>query len=39
MDPEGGRASIENLKAAGNGISKMYMVPDAGHHGERYFAR
>ncbi|KAH7343843.1 alpha beta-hydrolase [Rhizoctonia solani] len=32
MDPAGGTASIERLKAAGNGISKMYMVPDAGHH-------
>ncbi|CAE7059541.1 unnamed protein product [Rhizoctonia solani] len=32
MDPAGGKASIERLKAAGNGKSKMYMVPDAGHH-------
>ncbi|KAF8709295.1 Alpha beta-hydrolase, partial [Rhizoctonia solani] len=32
MDPAGGKASIERLKAAGNGISKMFMVPDSGHH-------
>ncbi|KAJ1308604.1 hypothetical protein OPQ81_004302 [Rhizoctonia solani] len=32
MDPAGGKASIERLKAAGNGKSKMYMIPDAGHH-------
>ncbi|KII95868.1 hypothetical protein PLICRDRAFT_170467 [Plicaturopsis crispa FD-325 SS-3] len=32
MDPEGGRASVENLRKAGNGEGRMYVVPNAGHH-------
>lgn len=34
MDPEGGTASVENLRQAGNGEGRMYIVPHAGHHGE-----
>jgi hypothetical protein len=33
MDPAGGLASIENLKKAGNENGRMYVIPDAGHHG------
>ncbi|CAL1701650.1 unnamed protein product [Somion occarium] len=32
MDPEGGTASVENLRQAGNGHGRMYIVPHAGHH-------
>ncbi|QRV72737.1 alpha/beta hydrolase family protein [Ceratobasidium sp. AG-Ba] len=32
MDPKGGRASVEILKRAGNLKSRMYMIPNAGHH-------
>ncbi|KAK7695607.1 hypothetical protein QCA50_000243 [Cerrena zonata] len=32
MDPEGGTASVENLRQAGNGQGRMYIVPHAGHH-------
>ncbi|KAF8607641.1 alpha/beta-hydrolase [Ceratobasidium sp. AG-I] len=32
MDPEGGRASIKELKQAGNFSSKMYIIQGAGHH-------
>ncbi|KAB5595566.1 Abhydrolase domain-containing protein [Ceratobasidium theobromae] len=32
MDPEGGRASIDALKRAGNFSSKMYIIQGAGHH-------
>jgi hypothetical protein len=34
MDPVGGIASIDNLKAAGNQNARMYIVPRAGHHGK-----
>lgn len=34
MDPSGGVASIDNLKAAGNDRALMFIVPRAGHHGE-----
>ena len=34
MDPSGGVASIDNLKAAGNESARMFIVPRAGHHGE-----
>ncbi len=34
MDPEGGADSVENLRQAGNGQGKMYIVPHAGHHRE-----
>lgn len=34
MDPEGGTASVENLRQAGNGHGRMYIVPHAGHHCE-----
>ncbi|KAI0036011.1 alpha/beta-hydrolase [Vararia minispora EC-137] len=32
MDPEGGQASIDNMRKAGNYNGKMYVVPKAGHH-------
>ncbi|KAG6837990.1 hypothetical protein H0H93_008384 [Arthromyces matolae] len=32
MDPEGGRQSVENLRKAGNGQGRMYIVSNAGHH-------
>jgi cardiolipin-specific phospholipase len=32
MDPEGGSQSVENLRKAGNGKGKMYIVKHAGHH-------
>jgi cardiolipin-specific phospholipase len=34
MDPAGGRASLEELKRAGNFKSRMFMIQGAGHHGE-----
>jgi cardiolipin-specific phospholipase len=33
MDPEGGAQSVENLRKAGNGRGKMYIIKHAGHHG------
>ena len=38
MDPAGGMASIDNLKAAGNDRARMYIVPRAGHHGKLRFS-
>lgn len=32
MDPQGGTESVENLRKAGNGNGRMYIVPHAGHH-------
>ncbi|KAJ6539103.1 Alpha/Beta hydrolase protein [Mycena capillaripes] len=32
MDPEGGEQSVENLRKAGNGQARSYIVNDAGHH-------
>jgi len=32
MDPSGGYKSVENLRAAGNGQGRMYIVPRSGHH-------
>lgn len=32
MDPKGGQESVENLRKAGNGKGRMYIVPHAGHH-------
>ncbi|KAF8211380.1 alpha/beta-hydrolase [Mycena galopus ATCC 62051] len=32
MDPEGGEKSVENLRKAGNGQARSYIVNDAGHH-------
>ncbi|KAH9947288.1 alpha/beta-hydrolase [Amylocystis lapponica] len=32
MDPKGGTQAVENLRQAGNGNGKMYIVPHAGHH-------
>ncbi|CAF1670884.1 unnamed protein product, partial [Didymodactylos carnosus] len=32
MDPKGGEQSVENLRQAGNGNGRMYLVPHAGHH-------
>ncbi|KIJ56901.1 hypothetical protein M422DRAFT_40473 [Sphaerobolus stellatus SS14] len=32
MDPEGGLAAVQNLRAAGNKHSKLVVVPGAGHH-------
>ncbi|KAF7313601.1 AB hydrolase-1 domain-containing protein [Mycena chlorophos] len=32
MDPQGGEDSVENLRKAGNGNARSYIVSDAGHH-------
>ena len=32
MDVEGGKASAEALKKAGNDKTKVHVVPNAGHH-------
>ncbi|KAJ3533975.1 hypothetical protein NM688_g7202 [Phlebia brevispora] len=32
MDPQGGYESVENLRKAGNGQGRMFIVPHAGHH-------
>ncbi|KAF7331820.1 AB hydrolase-1 domain-containing protein [Mycena kentingensis (nom. inval.)] len=32
MDPEGGAQAVENLRKAGNGNARSYIVNDAGHH-------
>jgi cardiolipin-specific phospholipase len=32
MDPQGGEQSVENLRKAGNGQARSYIVNDAGHH-------
>ncbi|KAJ8518343.1 hypothetical protein ONZ45_g4565 [Pleurotus djamor] len=32
MDPEGGVKSVENLRLAGNGHGRMYVISHAGHH-------
>ncbi|KAJ7047611.1 alpha/beta-hydrolase [Mycena alexandri] len=32
MDPEGGEQSVENLRKAGNGEARSYIVNDSGHH-------
>lgn len=32
MDVEGGKASAELMKKAGNDNTKVHVVPDAGHH-------
>jgi hypothetical protein len=32
MDPQGGYDAVENMRKAGNGGGKMYIVPAAGHH-------
>ena len=32
MDVEGGRASIEEMRKAGNANGKVHVVPKAGHH-------
>lgn len=37
MDPEGGSQSVENLRKAGNSQGRMYIVPNAGHHGALWF--
>jgi hypothetical protein len=34
MDTQGGVESVENLRKAGNGRGKMYIVKNAGHHGK-----
>ena len=33
MDADGGHASVERLRQAGNGKGRMYIIPHAGHHG------
>lgn len=33
MDPQGGIDSVEQLRQAGNGQGRMYIVNNAGHHG------
>ncbi|KAH8113345.1 alpha/beta-hydrolase [Phellopilus nigrolimitatus] len=38
MDPEGGAQSVERLRAAGNKDAQIYIIKNAGHHGEcRFF--
>ncbi|OSX60332.1 hypothetical protein POSPLADRAFT_1058506 [Postia placenta MAD-698-R-SB12] len=32
MDPDGGAEAVENMRQAGNGDGKMYIIPHAGHH-------
>jgi len=32
MDVEGGKASAEALRKAGNAKTKVHVVPNAGHH-------
>jgi cardiolipin-specific phospholipase len=32
MDPSGGSKAIENMRKAGNGQGRMYIVPNSGHH-------
>ncbi|TFY53301.1 hypothetical protein EVG20_g10178 [Dentipellis fragilis] len=32
MDPDGGVAAIDNMRAAGNKQGRMYVIPHAGHH-------
>ena len=32
MDVDGGHASVEELRKAGNDQAKVHVVPDAGHH-------
>ncbi|KAA1466100.1 alpha/beta-hydrolase [Dentipellis sp. KUC8613] len=32
MDPDGGVAAIDNMRAAGNNQGRMYVIPHAGHH-------
>lgn len=32
MDSEGGKEAVENLRKAGNGRGRMYIIPLAGHH-------
>jgi cardiolipin-specific phospholipase len=32
MDPSGGSESVENLRKAGNGQGRMYIIPHSGHH-------
>jgi cardiolipin-specific phospholipase len=39
MDPEGGSASVANMKQAGNLEGRMYVVPYAGHHGKSIMLR
>jgi len=33
MDPQGGTESVENMRKAGNGKGRMYIISNAGHHG------
>lgn len=34
MDPVGGLRALENLRLAGNEKGRMFVVPNAGHHGK-----
>ena len=34
MDPVGGLQSLQNLRLAGNERGRMFVVPNAGHHGK-----
>ena len=34
MDPVGGLQALENLRLAGNENGRMFVVPNAGHHGK-----
>jgi cardiolipin-specific phospholipase len=35
MDPQGGEQSVEKMRQAGNGKGRMYIISNAGHHGEK----
>jgi cardiolipin-specific phospholipase len=37
MDPIGGKQSIEAMKKAGNKNGRLYIIDNAGHHGEFSF--
>lgn len=34
MDPVGGLQALQNLRLAGNENGRMFVVPNAGHHGK-----
>lgn len=34
MDPVGGFQALQNLRLAGNEKGRMFVIPNAGHHGK-----
>lgn len=38
MNPEGGEQSLKKLKAAGNNNARLYIIDNAGHHGNSFCA-